>query len=151
MALRLNRLDEIYDGYSIYFITACTHKRQALLDNELIHTAFRGFCEKARERNVFVGRYVLMPDHVHFFVTLPDNYDLSTWMKSFKNSLSKTLRESGHEAPHWQKTFFDHLVRSEVSYEDKWIYVRQNPVRAGLVVSADEWHYQGELNRVAFE
>ncbi len=151
MTLRLNRLDEVYEGYSIYFITACTHNRQALLNNELIHTAFRSFCEKARDRNVFIGRYVLMPDHTHFFVTLPNGYDLSIWMKSFKNSLSKTLREAGRPAPHWQKTFFDHVVRSDASYEDKWIYVHQNPVRAGLVASADEWPYQGEMNRVLFE
>ena len=150
MALRLNRLGEVFDGYSIYFITACTHDRRALLNNELIHAALRSFCERARERDVLVGRYVLMPDHAHFFVTLPNDYDLSTWMKSLKNSLSKNFRENGHMAPHWQKTFFDHLVRSEASYEDKWLYVRQNPVRAGLVADASEWPYQGELNRVTF-
>ena len=72
------------------------------------------------------------------------------WMKSFKNSLSKALREAGHPSPHWQKTFFDHVVRSESSYEEKWIYVRQNPVRTGLVVKADEWPFQGEMTRVPF-
>jgi REP element-mobilizing transposase RayT len=60
------------------------------------------------------------------------------------------MREAGHAAPHWQKTFFDHVVRSEASYEDKWIYVQQNPVRAGLVAEARDWPYQGELNRVLF-
>ena len=151
MALRFTRLDEIYEGYSIGFITACTHSRQALLNNESIHTAFRTFCERARARKVFVGRYVLMPDHVHFFVTLPVECDLSTWMKSVKNSLSKVWREAGHPAPHWQKTFFDHIVRSATSYEEKWHYVRQNPVRAGLVQSAEKWPFQGEMNSVLFE
>ena len=150
MASRLSRLDEIYDGYSIFFITACTHQRHALLNNAALHTAFRTFCENARAHNILVGRYVLMPDHAHFFVTLPDADMLPMWMKSFKNSLSKVMREAGHAAPHWQKTFFDHVVRSEASYEDKWIYVQQNPVRAGLVAEARDWPYQGELNRVLF-
>jgi REP element-mobilizing transposase RayT len=62
---------------------------------------------------VFVGRYVLMPDHMHLFVDCGDELVLSAWMKSLKNSLSKTLRQLGHAAPHWQKGFFDHLIRSE--------------------------------------
>ncbi len=37
-------------------------------------------------------------------------------------------------------------MRSDESYEEKWLYVRNNPVRAGLVNHADEWPYQGELN-----
>jgi len=27
----------------------------------------------------------------------------------------------------------------------KWDYVRENPVRAGLVSKAEEWKYQGEI------
>jgi len=39
----------------------------------------------------------------------------------------------------WQRGFFDHLLRSEESYSEKWNYVRNNPVRAGLVASGDDW------------
>ena len=34
------------------------------------------------------------------------------------------------------------------SYDEKWQYVRNNPVRHGLVESAEKWPYQGELNRL---
>src|SRR5438067_9485211 len=34
---------------------------------------------------------------------------------------------------------FDHLLRSEESYDQKWNYVRDNPVRANLAQSAAEW------------
>jgi putative transposase len=37
------------------------------------------------------------------------------------------------------------VLRNDESYSQKWEYVRENPVRAGLVVRADEWPYQGEL------
>jgi hypothetical protein len=50
--------------------------------------------------------------------------------------------------PHWQKGFFDHLIRNSESYAQKWEYVRENPVRAGLVKHADAWPYQGELVRL---
>jgi REP element-mobilizing transposase RayT len=45
----------------------------------------------------------------------------------------------------WQPGFFDHLIRNDESYGDKWNYVRENPVRAGLVASAADWPYQGEI------
>jgi hypothetical protein len=47
--------------------------------------------------------------------------------------------------PLWQPGFFDHVLRNDESYSQKWKYVRENPVRAELVVRSDEWPYQGEL------
>src|SRR5277367_6354891 len=94
MRRRLTRLDGLYPGYSIYFVTACTHERRSLLACPAIHDRYRSFCDLARQRNVWVGRYVIMPDHIHLFVNLPDEVEISTWMKSLKNSLSKALREA---------------------------------------------------------
>jgi hypothetical protein len=53
------------------------------------------------------------------------------------------------ERPFWQKRFFDHVMRSAESYEQKWTYVRDNPVRAGLVGRAEDWPYQGEIHHLA--
>ena len=65
--------------------------------------------------------------------------------ESLKNTLSKTLRSDGIAWPHWQKGFFDHVLRSEESYENKWHYVRENPVRAGLVQDWTDWPFSGEI------
>lgn len=143
---RLTRLESLYTEAPVYFITTCTQGRRRLLDNEGAHEAFRGFCEGARERGALVGRYVLMPDHLHLFVCIPPGeMGLSAWMKSLKNSLSKHWRERGIEAPHWQKGFFDHLIRNNASHAEKWKYVRENPVRAGLVERAEDWPYAGRI------
>ena len=37
---------------------------------------------------------------------------------------------------------FDRLLRAEESPQEKWLYMRQNPVRAGLVRRPEEWPYQ---------
>jgi len=66
-------------------------------------------------------------------------------MKSLKNSLSKTLRNIQVEPPHWQKGFFDHLMRSEESYSRKWRYIAENPVRQGWRQHFEQWPYQGEI------
>jgi REP element-mobilizing transposase RayT len=86
-----------------------------------------------------------MPNHIHLFVAVEQDKKLSDWMKSLKNSLSKALRATGISAPHWQKGFFDHVLRNDESYSQKWEYVRDNPVRAGLTKTWEEWAYRGEV------
>jgi REP-associated tyrosine transposase len=39
-------------------------------------------------------------------------------------------------------------LRAGESYSEKWNYVRDNPVRAGLVSNADEWKYAGEIEKL---
>ena len=143
---RLTRLETVFTEAPMYFIMACTEKRRQLLSNREAHDVFQRFCVLARDNGVLVGRYVLMPDHLHFFVCIPPGaVGLSAWMKSLKNTLSKHWRENGIEAPHWQKGFFDHLIRSSESHAEKWKYVRENPVRAGLVGKAEDWPYAGAI------
>jgi REP-associated tyrosine transposase len=113
---------------------------------QAIHNAFVQFCREALKRDIFVGRYILMPDHIHLFAKLPPpSENLSNWIKSLKNFLSRALRFHGMAAPHWQKGFFGHVLRSTESYSEKWLYVVENSVRVGLVTDWIEWPYQGEI------
>jgi len=48
----------------------------------------------------------------------------------------------------WQRGFFDHLLRNEESYGQKWNYVRENPVRAGLIQRFEDWPYAGEIVQI---
>ena len=173
---RLHRLERLFTHHPLYLVTACTEERHPILANPRVHECFRQFCEAGLARGVFVGNYVLMPDHLHLFVVLGEEYvqarasalaerrysgapvaavcdrrllPLSDWMKSLKNSLSKALREMHVPAPHWQKGFFDHVLRSEESYAEKWLYVVENPVRKELVTQANEWPFQGEIYPLA--
>jgi hypothetical protein len=66
-------------------------------------------------------------------------------MKALKRTLAKELTSLGVKPPIWQKTFFDHVLRSAESYERQWTYVFANPLRAGLVKDPADWPYQGEI------
>ncbi|HET9418906.1 MAG TPA: hypothetical protein VFO30_06155, partial [Chthoniobacterales bacterium] len=70
----------------------------------------------------------------------PD-FVLSTWVGGLKRALAVALKTQKL----WQPGFFDHVLRSADSYGEKWNYVRDNPVRAGLVRDANDWRYQGEV------
>ena len=143
---RLGRLELILVRSPIYFVTACTHNRRRLLASAPIHQVFLEFAQQGSAHGVWIGAYVLMPDHLHAFVATDDQkITLSAWMKSLKNVISKALRSKGIVPPHWQKAFFDHLLRSEESYSAKWNYVRENPVRVGFVKTADEWPFMGQI------
>ena len=135
-----------------YFLTFNTAHRARILDNEPLHAAFLSFCLRAEaEHGIAVGRYVLMPDHIHLFVFLPEGRAILTrWVASLKTVLGKSLLAQGRNKPHWQPGFFDHLLRSSESTSQKWEYVRNNPVRAGLCDHPDQWPWQGEIIRLEF-
>lgn len=146
---RLSRLDRVWVDDPIYFVTACTCERKALLANHEIHCALIDFGKQGPQFGAWLGRYVLMPDHLHAFVALDEEkITLAKWMKSLKNALSKTLRNRKIPSPHWQKTFFDHVLRNSESHSEKWGYVYLNPVRAALVERPEEWLYQGEIFQI---
>ena len=143
---RLHRLDRLFVRSPIYFVTACTGHRRALLATAGVHETFLRFGQDGSTHGAWIGAYVIMPDHFHLFVATDDQkIALAAWMKSLKNTISKVLRSPGVASPHWQKTFFDHLLRSDDSYSQKWNYVRENPVRAGFVKKAEDWPYLGEI------
>jgi putative transposase len=148
---RLRRLERIFVRIPIYYVTTCTEARREILASDSIHKTFVGFATEGPGHGAWAGAYVLMPDRLHAFVAIDDQkIQLAAWMKSVKNSLSKTLRLNGIAAPHWQKDFFDHVLRSEESYEEKWHYVRENPVRAELVKNWEDWPYRGEIFDLEF-
>ena len=147
---RLRRLDRIFSPSPIFFVTTCVFDRKPVLASSELHQAFVEFAHRGEEHGAYVGSYVIMPDHLHLFVALADDQLLGDWVKSLKNSLSKALRIAGISAPHWQKGFFDHVLRSDESYSQKWEYVRDNPVRAGLVKSWEEWPHRGEIWRLEY-
>jgi putative transposase len=129
---------------TIVFVTVCTENRESWLATEKNH---HSLCEVwNRAQAWLVGRYVLMPDHLHVFAA-PGRLDIEfdKWVRYWKSQFSKK-----HADPHrkWQSDHWDTRLRSGESYDEKWWYVRNNPVRAGLVREAHDWPFQGELNQL---
>ena len=90
-----------------------------------------------------------MPDHVHLFASVPRHLCLEHYVRLLKQHLNRPLRCGRMTTDRlWQPGFFDHLIRANENYEQKWEYVLQNPVRAGLVEKWQDWPYQGEIKRI---
>jgi REP element-mobilizing transposase RayT len=86
----------------------------------------------------------MIPDHLHLFVRGGDDFKLAQWANGLKRAISVALGAT-KKRPLWQPGFFDHVLRNDESYSQKWEYVRENPVRAGLVSLVDDWPYRGEF------
>ena len=144
MANRPPRLDIILQrhGLPLFFVTFNARKHRPMLATPAVHDRFVEFACGAAARNIAVGRYVIMPCHIHLFVQGGVDFILSNWVRLLKRNLSHAIEAP---SPHWQEGFFDHLIRQDESYAQKWNYVRENPVRGQLVESANEWPYQGEI------
>ncbi|HEV2804719.1 MAG TPA: transposase [Chthoniobacterales bacterium] len=155
------RLELIFQRFDapVFFVTFNTHRRQRILASVAVHDAFIVYCKRATQFGIGVGRYVTMPDHVHLFVCFGAAcaVTLSEWIKGLKRHLDRALLAAGADrvrvagqrfSSFWQPGFHDHLLRSDESYADKWDYVFQNPVRAGLVVRAEDWPFAGEIVRI---
>jgi len=136
------RLDLIYINQPLYFVTFATRDRRSIPSLDGAQLPLQQYARCAIVKfNVALGRYVIMPDHVHLFVRGSRDFALSSWIGGLKRAMSVAV-----QSPRlWQPGFFDHILRSDESYARKWKYVRENPVRAGLVETADGWRYQGEI------
>jgi REP element-mobilizing transposase RayT len=93
---------------------------------------------------------VILPDHVHALVQpLPHPeggaYDLAELMHSVKRfsvyQINKLRRTKGSL---WQDERYDRIVRDEAEFLEKWNYIRNNPVKAGLAARPEDypWLYE---------
>jgi len=129
----------------IIFLSVCTKGRKAILAPEETH---RLLCAAWQTKPTWLlGRYVIMPDHVHLFCApaAVNPQPLGKWVSFWKSNSARHWPRR-EDAPIWQRHFWDTQLRRSESYDEKWEYVVNNPVRAGLVGRAEDWLYQGELN-----
>jgi putative transposase len=129
---------------TIVFDTVCTKGRIAWLANDLVHQLLRQVWQEATAW--LMGRYVIMPDHIHFFAAateLPIPYD--NWVTYWKSQFTKRYKVARHQ---WLTDHWDVRMRNASQDEEKWLYVLQNPVRHGLVARPEEWPYRGEIHEL---
>ena len=142
-----------YAKNPLYFLTVCTDGRRPVLadphTSELLKTIW---LRSAEHDGWFVGRYLIMPDHVHLFARpARDALACSEWHKSWKSISARGIaRFASVSPPVWQRGYCDHFVRSAASYAEKWEYVRHNPVRAGLVQLPEDWPWQGVIHDLRY-
>jgi len=146
----LKRLRFVWVDPAILHITTNVIGRQCVLTPNLVGAVVHSLGEAGRRNGWAVGRYVVMPDHVHFFCQDRERRKaLGSFVGGFKQMVTRLAWAQGWSDGLWQAEFFDHVLRSEASYAQQWEYVRQNPVRRGLCSKPEEWPHQGEIEHLS--
>ena len=83
--------------------------------------------------------FAVMPNHVHLL--LSPSVPLPKLTKPLKGISAKRANEmlALTGCPFWQEESYDHLVRNNREFERIRFYIEHNPVRAGLVMEADQY------------
>ncbi|MBN8248143.1 MAG: hypothetical protein J0L84_11950 [Verrucomicrobia bacterium] len=90
-----------------------------------------------------VGDYLVMPDHLHFVCAPADpRFGIEQWIQYWKSMVMRRCRVG---TGRFQRDAFHHRLRSQREYDETWHYVRENPVRKGLVQDARDWPFQGTV------
>ena len=147
--LRLEQYD--YDSPGCYYITVCTKDRHQILWQPRRLSEMRVGAAFGRPQLSEIGcvvdaeiqklnivypminvdKYVIMPNHVHLMIRIASDSGrpqaaptLSRIVNQFKGKVSKTIGFSI-----WQKSYHDHIIRSESDYLRIWEYIDTNPAK----------------------
>ena len=86
--------------------------------------------------------WCVMPNHVHVLLKLVEASSLGNVMKSLKGAsaveINRVLQRSGTL---WQREYHDRLVRDLDHFHDCRSYIRNNRVKAGLCIAAEDWPF----------
>ncbi len=132
-------------GGSTYFVTF------RLREGELLHSERQIALDAARHwhgERLTLHLATIMPDHVHLLITPMQKDDGKTWwslsellhsIKSF--SAHAIQKQRGHSGSLWLDESFDRIVRDEAEFWEKWNYMLNNPVTAGLCARPEEYAF----------
>jgi putative transposase len=134
---------EILNPSRTFFATTGTHMGRRVLQSErnadLLIDVLRSL---VAERRFELHDFVIMPDHLHLLLTIYDEMTIEKAMQLIKGRFSYRLsHEFGHKGEVWQRGFTEEQVMNKASFETHREYIAQNPVKARLVPSADEYPF----------
>jgi putative transposase len=107
------------DRPTVIMVTTCVTGRRSLLAREEIHTLLRDIWRRADHWQI--NRYVIMPDHLHFFCC-PANPQTSykTWRQFWRSTATREWSFPA-EKPIWQRDDWDTQIRSAAHFTENGI------------------------------
>ncbi len=116
-----------------YLVTTVTRQRQKIFEDfclaRLVVAEMRGVTDRGL---VDTLAWVIMPDHVHWLITLRVS-SLAVIVKTVKSRSAIAInKRAGTSGPVWQSGYHDHAIRRDEDLAGVARYVVANPLRAGL-------------------
>jgi putative transposase len=140
---RRNRIE----GGKFFFTLTLADRKSALLVEHIddLRLAFR---VARQERPFTVDAIVVLPDHLHAMLTLPEGDDdfPGRWRR-IKGDFSKRVlrrgvdvkRHANGELALWQRRYWEHTIRDDSDFARHADYIHYNPVKHRLVPRVRDW------------
>ncbi len=126
------------DRSSNHLVTHISHLRQA-------------FRTVQKQRPFEIVASVILPEHLHIIMTLPDeDCDYPERWKAIKSQFTRALvqdnivgltKNKKGEYNLWQRRYWEHQIRDEVDLQHHVDYIHYNPVKHGYVRQVIKWPY----------
>src|SRR5208282_6023707 len=118
-----------------FFVTAVTAQRRSLFQitatAELLERTILDYRSQGR---FLLHAFVIMPDHFHALITPAPDVSLEKAMQYIKGGFSFRLKS---KLDVWTRSFNESQIMSEEKFMSCVRYIEGNPVRRGLVSTAE--------------
>ncbi len=124
-------------------LTICTRNRYPAFTARALAEGCVGLLRRladATETRVYA--FCFMPDHVHLLLGAGKK-DLPAFIGEWKGLTTRLGWQHGLKGQWWQRSFYDHFLRTDEDLEDCARYILNNPVRRGLVSTWKEYPFCG--------
>ena len=142
-------------GGAIFLTLVTFNRRPIFAEPDNVKRLRRAAATVKAEMPFDITAAVILPDHIHFVWTLPqddDNYSKRVgrlkvlFTRSLKGSFAlpqdvSISRQRQRESDVWQRRFWEHTIRDEVDWVGHINYLHYNPVKHGLVECPHQWEF----------
>jgi len=125
----------------VYHVLNRGNNKQKIFRKEQDYKAFVNLMMEAkRYYPIKILAYCLMPNHFHMILMPVQAEHLSKWMQWLMTSHVRRYHRHYETSGHiWQGRFKSFIIQTDEHLITAMRYVDANPVRSGLVNSADNW------------
>jgi putative transposase len=126
-----------------FFVTTRTAGGRSIFQTDRMANLFIEVLRSTmRSKKIVVHDFVVMPNHVHILMTIPGELSLEKAMQLIKGGFSfRANKELDFRGEIWQRGFSDERINDEHSFQQHREYIDNNPVKAGLANSPEEYPF----------
>jgi putative transposase len=123
-----------------YFVSSQTVQRQPFFRHERWAALLQEVFQHYRGTSYLLHAYVIMTDHFHMIISPQGSLERA--MQNIKGGFSfRAKRAFDWRHDIWQPGFSDHRVRDAEDLDRHIVYMRHNPVKAGLCLATETYRH----------
>jgi len=135
---------DLYNGHAVVSFTLCIKDRVELFrDSNIVKKFVEILLTEAANFDCEVPLYLFMPDHCHILLQgKSECTDILNVIDIFKQKSGFWLSKH-HPEVHWQKDYYDHILRKEEDVKKHVSYILENPIRKSIVEDWKAYPFKG--------